>query len=112
MTVVPEGEAPSPTPSPTPSASESAGAQGQDVVPELVFDNTNGLDGKDGARCGPWACSGQPGQGGDDNAYWTRQPNVALPAGTYTVIDSDARSFFQNSGSKGYGMVWVYAQKQ
>ncbi|OPY61538.1 MAG: hypothetical protein A4E57_04178 [Syntrophorhabdaceae bacterium PtaU1.Bin034] len=62
-----------------------------------------GLRGSDGRTYGPWAVSGHPGQGGVPNAYWRCQPNVALPAGTYTVVDSDPATWSQNSGSQGSG---------
>jgi len=56
-----------------------------------------------GRSFGPWPTSGRPGQGGVPNAYWSATPNVRLPAGDYTVIDSDPASWSQNSGSGGAG---------
>ncbi len=60
-----------------------------------------GLRDAQGRSYGPWGAQGSPGQGGVPNAYWTARPMVALPAGTYTVIDSDPASWAQNSQS-GY----------
>ena len=48
-----------------------------------------GLESADGAVLGPWPAAGSEGQGGVPNAYWTVTPNVVVPAGRYTVVDSD-----------------------
>lgn len=53
---------------------------------------------------GPWSTTGTSGQGGVPNASWTAKPNIHLPAGSYTVIDSDPASWSQNSGSRGAGI--------
>ncbi|MBI1350573.1 MAG: hypothetical protein GC156_05585 [Actinomycetales bacterium] len=50
---------------------------------------TLAFEGEDGTVYGPWPTVGSEGQGGVANAYWTAEPNVVVPAGTYTVIDSD-----------------------
>lgn len=50
---------------------------------------TIGLESADGAVLGPWPAAGSEGQGGVPNAYWTVTPNVVVPAGRYTVVDSD-----------------------
>jgi hypothetical protein len=64
-----------------------------------------------GRTYGPWTAVGSPGQGGVPNAYWTTQPNLVLPAGTYTVIDSDPASWSHNSesGGRGFTLVEGYA---
>jgi hypothetical protein len=41
------------------------------------------------------------------NAYWTVYPNVTLPAGTYTVIDSDPATWSHNAESSNRGFVRV-----
>jgi len=64
---------------------------------------TIALRGSDGRTYGPWRTSGSPGQGGVPNANWNAVPNVTLPAGNYTVVDSDPASWAQNSGSQGCG---------
>jgi tetratricopeptide (TPR) repeat protein len=56
-----------------------------------------------GATYGPWQTKGTPGQGGVPNAYWTCHPNVTIPAGTYTVVDSEPSTWAQNSQSGGRG---------
>jgi hypothetical protein len=60
-----------------------------------------------GRTWGPWPASGSPGQGGVPNAYWTATPNVTLPAGTYTVVDSDPASWSHNAESGNRGFVRV-----
>jgi hypothetical protein len=60
----------------------------------------------DGTTYGPWQASGQDGQGGVPNAYWIAHPNIVLPAGSYTVIDSNPATWAQNSGTGGAGMSW------
>ena len=50
---------------------------------------TIALQRADGTTYGPWSATGSEGQGGVANAYWTVTPDVAIPAGTYTVVDSD-----------------------
>lgn len=60
-----------------------------------------------GQTYGPWQTTGQPGQGGAPNCYWIATPNVALPAGTYTVVDSDPATWAHNGGSGGAGMAVI-----
>ncbi|GAB4398221.1 MAG: hypothetical protein OHK0048_09140 [Rhodoferax sp.] len=62
-----------------------------------------GLRDASGRLYGPWPTKGSPGQGNVTNAYWNAYPNVSLPAGEYTVEDSDPSTWAQNSGSKGAG---------
>ncbi len=64
---------------------------------------TIALRGSDGRTYGSWRTSGSPGQGGVPNANWNAAPNVTLPAGTYTVVDSDPVTWAQNSESGGAG---------
>mgnify|MGYP001067284206 CR=1 FL=1 len=68
---------------------------------------TIALKGSDGRTYGPWPTAGQPGQGGVPNAYWTASPNLTLPAGTYTVIDSDPATWSHNGESTNRGFVRV-----
>ena len=65
------------------------------------------LKGKDGGSHGPWQATGSPGQGGVPDAYWTAYPNITLPAGTYTVIDSDPATWSHNAESNNRGFVRV-----
>jgi hypothetical protein len=64
---------------------------------------TIALRGSDGRTWGPWRAKGTPGQGGVPNANWECSPGVTLPAGTYTVVDSNPATWAQNSGSQGSG---------
>jgi hypothetical protein len=70
---------------------------------------TIGLQDSSGKTYGPWQASGQPGMGGVTNAYWIATiPNgVDLPAGKYTVIDSDPSTWATNSESSNSGVVSV-----
>jgi len=61
----------------------------------------------DGRLYGPWRVAGSPGQGGVPNANWTATPNIKLPAGEYTIIDSEPSTWSQNSQSRGRGMAVV-----
>ena len=61
----------------------------------------------DGRWIGPWQAAGESGQGGAPNAYWSVTPNLVLPAGTYTIIDSDPSTWSHNSGSDGAGHAWI-----
>jgi hypothetical protein len=56
---------------------------------------------------GPWQASGTPGMGGVPNVHWVVTPDITLPAGTYTVIDSDPASWSHNPQSGNAGMAWA-----
>jgi hypothetical protein len=56
---------------------------------------------------GLWRTEGSPGQGGVLNAYWTARTMLELPAGSYTVIDSDPGIWAQYSQSGGKGFTRV-----
>lgn len=58
-----------------------------------------------GETYGPWETDGLPGQGGVPSAYWVVEGDIELPAGTYTVIDSDPSTWSQNAATRGAGMV-------
>jgi len=70
---------------------------------------TIGLQDQNGTIYGPWQAVGTPGQGGVPDANWYVYPNIVIPAGTYTVIDSDPSTWAQNEGSGGKGMGYVLA---
>ena len=57
----------------------------------------------DGTIYGPWQVETKSGQGGVPNAWWIVHPNEIIPAGTYTVEDSDVATWSQNQGSNGCG---------
>ncbi len=70
---------------------------------------TIGLKGADGTVYGPWPCKGTDGQGGVKNAYWIATPNAAIPAGAYTVMDSDPSTWSTDDMAGGMGFVTVTA---
>jgi hypothetical protein len=70
---------------------------------------TIGLQAQDGTMYGPFQATGSPGQGDVANAYWTvNLDDLVLPAGSYTIIDSDPSTFSQNGESGGVGMASVW----
>jgi hypothetical protein len=73
---------------------------------------TIALRGSDGKTYGPWKATGAAGQGGVPNANWEVRPNVTLPPGAYTVIDSDPKTWAQNSESGGRGFIVVKGHAQ
>ena len=73
---------------------------------------TIGLKDANGEVYGPWQASGAPGVGGVPNAYWTVNPGIVIPAGTYTVIDSDPATWAQNDETGGRGMGWGMGVRQ
>ena len=60
-----------------------------------------------GDEIATWQCTGAEGQGGVPNAYWICRPNIELPAGTYTIEDSDPTTRANNpdSGDAGISIV-------
>jgi hypothetical protein len=66
-----------------------------------------GLRDTNGSIYGPWQSVGSPGQGGVPNAYWTAHPNITLPTGIYSVIDSHPASWSRNGGSQQRGFTRV-----
>jgi hypothetical protein len=60
-----------------------------------------------GTSYGRWQATSQPGQGGVPNATWIVTPNIDVPAGTYTVVDSDPATWSQNEKTGGAGMTWA-----
>ncbi len=51
---------------------------------------------------GPWNVVTSSGSGAS-NVNWTAEPSVVLPAGTYTVVDSDPATWSQDPQSGGAG---------
>jgi hypothetical protein len=68
---------------------------------------TIGLKRHDGTVYGPWRISMSSSQGGAKNIYWIVNPNVVIPAGTYTIMDSDHATWSHNPQSKGCGFSYV-----
>ena len=66
-----------------------------------------GLTGPDGKTYGPWPATGSIGRGGIPNAMRRAVTDVTLPAGAYTVTDSDPKTWSANAGTGGAGMFWT-----
>lgn len=64
---------------------------------------TISLEKDDGTTYGPWTVQTDPGMYGVPNAYWKCHPDIVIPAGTYTIIDSDPTTWSQNYESDGCG---------
>ena len=62
------------------------------------------LRSRSGETFGPWQASGEPGQGGVPSAYWVVEPDLLLPAGSYTIVDSNPSTWAQNNASRNAGM--------
>jgi len=73
---------------------------------------TIGLMDADGTILGTWQAEGLSGQGDVPDAYWVVNPNIVIPFGTYTVIDSDPDTWAQNSETNGIGMAWGLGVRQ
>jgi hypothetical protein len=70
---------------------------------------TIGLMGPNWKIYGPWQAYGEPGMGGVPDAYWivTIPNGLDLPAGSYTVLDSDPATWAYNSESGNSGIVSI-----
>jgi hypothetical protein len=68
---------------------------------------TIALLGADGTRYGPWEASGSSGQDGVPNVNWMVSPAITIPAGTYTIVDSEPATWSHNadSGNAGFAVV-------
>ena len=69
---------------------------------------TVGLRGSDGTVYGPFRTTGSEGQGGVPNAYWTAVTDFEVPAGRYTVVDSDPATWSTAGDLGGRGMVRIW----
>ena len=68
---------------------------------------TLGLRDASGKIYGPWKTTGLEGQGGVKDAFWDAAPNAVIPAGTYTVVDSDPETWSYNKQSNYQGFASV-----
>ncbi len=71
-----------------------------------VTTGTISLTDGDGHTYGPWQTEGLVGSGAP-NAYWRAAVYDVLPAGTYTVVDSEPATWAQNEESSGLGHTLV-----
>lgn len=76
-------------------------ATGQTFGPWSVVATYHMFDSSAGAV---WPAKGD----GPPFLYWTVQPNVSLPAGTYEVIDSHRASWSTNGEMGNMGCAWVF----
>ena len=60
-----------------------------------------------GKTYGPWPATGTGATGGRLPIMWVVEPMVELPAGTYTVVDSDPATWSHNAQTGGAGITWV-----
>jgi len=60
-----------------------------------------------GVTYGPWQTTGKAGTSGAPNVYWQCSPNIALPAGTYTVVDSEPATWSWNAASGSAGICLI-----
>ncbi len=65
------------------------------------------LRNQSGQVFGPFAARGTAGQGGAPNVNWIAAVNVTVPAGTYTVLDSDPNTWSHNPQSLSRGFTIV-----
>jgi hypothetical protein len=68
---------------------------------------TISLKGVGGTVFGPFTAVGSAGQGGVPNVNWTATASFDLPAGTYTVVDSQPTTWSKNVRSGGSGFAAV-----
>jgi len=66
-----------------------------------------GLVGEHGTVYGPWDAQGYPGITLNKDAHWVARPSISLPAGTYSVKDSDPDTWSHNEASGLSGFVGV-----
>ena len=59
-----------------------------------------------GSLYGPWPVVTSGGSGAP-NVNWTARPELALPAGTYTVVDSSSATWSQDAESDGAGFTEI-----
>ena len=71
---------------------------------------TIALRSSNGTVYGPWTVLTSSGQGGAPNVGWSCSPNLVIPAGTYTIVDSDPATWSHNSesGARGFSKVTGY----
>jgi hypothetical protein len=63
---------------------------------------TVALRSDDGKTYGPWQANL------NDGVYWVARPNTPIPAGKYTVIDSEPATLATNAAAGGVGMSWAF----
>ncbi len=69
---------------------------------------TIGLRSSRGKKYGPWKASAVDSSGKQDIRYWTVIPKITIPAGTYSIIDSDKKTWSTNAQAKNRGMTQIF----
>ena len=69
------------------------------------------LTSSSGKSYGPWQTKGIDGQGGVKGAFWQANPGASVPAGTYTIVDSDPSTWSNNSQSSFRGFALVEGRR-
>ncbi|MDO9323497.1 MAG: hypothetical protein Q7T80_00910 [Methanoregula sp.] len=73
---------------------------------------TIGLKDESGKVFGPWQAVDDKGATGTASVHWSVKINQLVPAGKYTLIDSDPSTWSTNSEVGNAGVVWVYISKK
>jgi predicted nucleic acid-binding Zn ribbon protein len=73
---------------------------------------TIGLKDEDGKMYGPWQSVDDKGNTGTASVHWSVKINQLVPAGKYTLVDSDPSTWSTNSEVGNAGVVWVYVSKK
>jgi hypothetical protein len=68
---------------------------------------THLLRSNNGKTYGPFQTGGSDGQNGKKNVNWTSHPNVIIPAGSYTLEDSDNATWSTNAQSYNAGFARI-----
>jgi len=60
-----------------------------------------------GKSYGPWQARATDASGKPNRLYWSVTPKITIPAGTYTIIDSDEKTWSTNIQAKKRGITQV-----
>lgn len=71
---------------------------------------TIALRAEDGTVYGPWRAAGA-GSPALPNIYWWVRPDVVLPPGRYTVIDSDPATWSREAATAGAGIFVIWGRR-
>jgi hypothetical protein len=60
---------------------------------------------------GPYTAKGLPTSDGKQNVFWSIEPGITIPAGTYWIKDSNPSTWSQNAQTGGAGMTHIVYQQ-